>query len=471
MAVPSRKSKKKIEFASTPEMQQKYLGLMLADREFLKEVSGYLQPELFNSSVHGCLFEILSDFHKVSPDAEVTEAVVLEGIARTFPPEEQSFAVDAYKEISADPLPDREFVRSCIRPFVSARVMEDALRLSVDLYEKGRYSEIVELISKAGAFGRSGVESPKTFSAKDLSKMEFKEPQWLVPGILPEGVSLLVGRPKMGKSYLILETAIALSNGGFALGNEGLRCPEKGVLYVSLEDIDRRLQTRIRELAGAEGFSENLHLATSWPKLDQGGLEQLETWLDENPSVEVVVIDTWMRIRGRASKHANAYESDVLLMEPLKTMADRRGISVILVHHSRKASADDPIDEISGSTGLSGSVDGIILLRRDKGGNPSLYVRGRDVEEEEFALERSETGGWTLEGRLEDRLTPEQQQIIDLLKEYKTIRLVEIAARLGKSKTAVSNILSRLVRKGLVVSTRYGGYELKTAHPYLSIVK
>lgn len=472
MTEPTRKSKTKVEFATSKEMQAKYLALMIQDQAFRKEVSGYLQAELFDSTIHRGLFEILKDFSKTSPDSEVTEALMLEGIARRCPEEERSFAVKTYKELSSDPLTDRELVKSCIRPFVVARKMEDALRLSVDLYEKGKFSEIRLLIDDAEEYGRSVTASPiERKSTKGLKMKKFEDPKWLIPTILPEGVSLLAGRPKMGKSYLVLESLIAMSCGGFAFGSKDLQCPKRGVLYISLEDGEKRLQSRIQELAGDAGFNENFYFETEWPKLDKGGLQKLEKWLDDAPEVDVVAIDTWQRIKGETSSKGNAYENDVNLMTPLKAMADKRGISIVLIHHTRKASADDPLDEVSGSTGLTGSVDTILIIRRDKGGNPSLYVRGRDVEQEEYALERSETGGWTLEGKLEDRLTPEQQQVIDVLAEYKTLRLVEIAARIGKSKQAVLSLVSKLIRKGLVISSPYGGYELKKAHPHLAIVK
>ena len=457
------KSKKKPEFVTTPEMQGKIIALMYQDPSFLKEVSGSILPELFDSKIHQVLVEIALDFSKASPGEKVTEAVVLEEMRRKTPEEEHPYVLDTFRAITSDPLTEREYVKDSITPFVQQRKVEDALRLAADAYEHHDYKEIRRLINEAVDYSLEMKGIPtKRKSTKELMMKEFKEPKWLIPGILPEGVSLLVGRPKMGKSYMILESLIAMSCGGYALGNEELRCPKRGVLYISLEDGERRLKSRIRDLAGESGFNDNFCFETEWPKLDQGGAQKLESWLDDNPDVDVVVIDTWQRIKGKTSGKANAYENDVDLMAPLKVMADRRGISVVLVHHSRKASAPDPLDEVSGSTGLTGSVDAILLLRRDKTGNSTLYVRGRDVEENEYALKRSETGGWTLEGKAEDRLTPDQQQIVDLLKARGTLRMMEIAEGIWKTRQATNDIIKRLVNKGVIILAPYGGYMLKS---------
>lgn len=315
------------------------------------------------------------------------------------------------------------------------------------------------IIEQATEYGQKRVEVPRTFTAAELRNMECREPEWIIPKILPEGSALLVGRPKMGKSFFILETCLAMACGGYALGREELQVPQRNVLYISLEDIERRLKKRIAGLNGE--WSANFHMTTSWPKLDQGGLPALEAWLDLHPDVKVVVIDTWGRIKGRTNGRADAYENDVNLMEPLKTMADRRGVSVILVHHARKMSGEDPLDEVSGSTGLTGSVDAILLLRRDNLGRPTLYVRGRDVEEKEYALQREQNGGWTFAGMAEDRLTLDQQTIVDALSESeKPMSSKELAEIIGKSRPATLNILSRLNQKGITLCPSKGVYEL-----------
>jgi hypothetical protein len=309
------------------------------------------------------------------------------------------------------------------------------------------------IISKATEWGTKVVAIPQTFTAAELQNMDCPEPSYLVPGILPEGVSLIAGRPKMGKSFLILEILLAIACGGFVLGREEIKVLKRAVLYITLEDIPRRLKGRIHSLSGDSGWAQNFHMATSCPKFDQGGIDALETWLDLHPDVSVVVIDTWGRIKGRANGKSDAYENDVRLMEPIKCMADKRGVSIILVHHTRKLPGEDPLDEVSGSTGLTGSVDCILLLRRDTSGKPTLYIRGRDVEENELALQREKTGGWTLLGKAEERLTEEQAAAVDALRQAgKPLTSKAIRAVTGQSISACSHMMRKLLQRGIVES-------------------
>jgi AAA domain len=78
-----------------------------------------------------------------------------------------------------------------------------------------------------------------------LDAQVFPPLAYAVPGLVPEGSVLLVGAPKIGKSWLALSIALAAADGGKALG---LDVPKRPVLYAALEDGDRRLQERCRRL-------------------------------------------------------------------------------------------------------------------------------------------------------------------------------------------------------------------------------
>src|SRR5829696_6178420 len=225
---------------------------------------------------------------------------------------------------------------------------------------------------------------PETVSAADLMAAELPPVRWGVRGVLPEGVTLLAGKPKLGKSWLALGICVAVASGGVALGTRQVEWGE--VLYLALEDNRRRLQKRLGKML-REPAPEGLEMATAWPKLDEGGVEALKSWLGEHPEARLVAVDTLAKTRPR-TRGQNVYQEDYAALEELLPLAAEHGVAIVVVHHTRKMAAADPLDEISGSTGLTGGVDGALVLKRDRGrADAYLHVTGRDIEEEqELAL-------------------------------------------------------------------------------------
>ena len=333
-----------------------------------------------------------------------------------------------------------------------------------DLLRQGHRDIIKEMVQNAEAaplheesVSTASKPTRKVFSAADLKGMVFPEPVWLVPHIAPHGTTLLAGKPKIGKSYLALSLAISLAAGGKALGK--IEVEKQGVLYLCLEDRQRRLQDRIAALDTEGSWSENLHLVTEWPRTDQGGLTELRNFLSAHPDVKLVIIDTFAKIKGGQGRSKNSYDLDYAEISGLKSVADGLGISILLVHHLRKLQAQDPFDEISGSTGLTGAVDTAMVLKNDRG-RATLYIRGRDVEEQELALEREPTGGWKLVGPADSvDVSEERHKILQVLKDHDSpISTGDIAKTVGKTVQNVSNLLSKLVKDGLVKKIKYGKY-------------
>ena len=211
---------------------------------------------------------------------------------------------------------------------------------------------------------------PKTLTAAELLDLELPPIRWSVTGLLPEGVTLLAGKPKLGKSWMALGIAIAISTGGVALGTRPVEMGE--VLYMALEDNHRRLRKRLEKLLTGE-TPERLHIATEWPRMDEGGAEALERWLEAHPDARLVVVDILKRVRPRTSPNRSVYEADYEALEAMQRLAAEYEVSILVVHHLRKLGAADPLDEISGSTGLSGGADGVLVLQARSAGVVSLY--------------------------------------------------------------------------------------------------
>lgn len=304
---------------------------------------------------------------------------------------------------------------------------------------------------------------PEILTAADLLAESFPPERWAVPGILPEGVTLLAGKPKTGKSWLALGLCVATTTGGVAFGTKPV---EKGsCLYLALEDNYRRLQKRLKKLLAGGPAPLGLHIATSWPPLDKGGLEKLQDYLIEHPDTRMVVVDVLKKVRPRIAGNRSMYDADYEALEGLVKLAAERGVTIVVVHHLRKLQADDPLDEISGSTGLSGCVDGMLVLKRDRGrAEAYLHVTGRDIEEDkELALEWSpDTAGWYIAGDAADhRMSKERKAIMRVLKEAgEPMTPTEVADVLGnKNANAIKQRLWRMANDGQVIS-RNGRYEI-----------
>ena len=256
--------------------------------------------------------------------------------------------------------------------------------------------------------GRKPEAEPKTksddwrshvFTAASLRTMEFPEVSYVVPGIIPEGLTILAGKPKVGKSWMALDVALGIATGQDVLG--GTHVAEGDVLYCCLEDNQRRLQRRVTKLLSPLGqeWPERLTLATRWRRLDQGGVEDINAWCNSVPTPRLILLDTLAGVRPARQGTDTLYESDYKALCEMHRLAnEREGIAAVALHHTRKMDADDPVDTISGSLGLPGVADTCLILARGPTGT-TLYVRGRDIEEAERAIIfGSANCRWTLLG-------------------------------------------------------------------------
>jgi hypothetical protein len=225
----------------------------------------------------------------------------------------------------------------------------------------------------------------KFASASALLTREFPEQKFAIDGLLAEGVTIFAGRPKLGKSWCALGLAVAVATGGRALGS--LPVSQGDVLYLALEDGERRLQKRLREMLGSNEVPARLAYATEFPRIDDGGLDALNCWLIKYPKTRLIVIDTLKRVRPHERKHGRIYDGDYDAVAPLSGLAIKYGVSIVVIHHTRKMDSNDPLDMISGSTGLTGGADGALVLTRSRGQkNATLHVVGRDFEDRELSL-------------------------------------------------------------------------------------
>ena len=213
----------------------------------------------------------------------------------------------------------------------------------------GTVEQLQELVVSAETF-TPAIDAVESYSgnviiqsAADLLEREFPEPKYAINGLLSEGVTIFAGKPKLGKSWLCLGIAVAIASSGLALGS--VQVQQGDVLYLALEDGERRLQNRLETVLRNDTLPRRLFYATTFPLLDEGGLEAIEEWLKAHPDARLVVIDTLKRVRPRQrASSSRLYDVDYESIAPLADLSKKYGVSILVVHHSRKLDSDDPLD-------------------------------------------------------------------------------------------------------------------------------
>ena len=236
--------------------------------------------------------------------------------------------------------------------------------------------------------GKTNKQKPKTFVTIDgntLMSQTYEPLRYSIEKILPHGLFIMAGSGKIGKSWLALDIGTAVATGG-RLWEFGAERGE--VLYLALEDNYARLQARLKIMETENIDISRLHITTTALGISSGLLEQTENFLTQHPETRLIVIDTLERIRdGGFDK--TMYSYDYRDMTALREITNKHKLTLLLVHHTRKASDADPLNTLSGSTGLVGAADGVLVLEKEtrEGNRAKLTIANRDTEGFSFDIE------------------------------------------------------------------------------------
>lgn len=250
-----------------------------------------------------------------------------------------------------------------------------------------------------------------TIDADTLLSTTLPPTRFIIDRLLPQGLHILAGAPKVGKSWLALWLCLQVAQGTSVWDFPTHRGT---VLYLCLEDSLTRIQSRLFQIT--DDAPEALHFATLAAGIGEGLEEQLTNFLTQHPDTSLVVIDTLQRIR-TGSDSGNPYANDYRDISVLKALADKHHIAILLIHHLRKMNDDDPMNMISGTTGISGATDSNFVLkeRRRGSGEATLYCTGRDIEYRELPLVFDKSGyTWRLTEPVEGERTSIDPEAISL---------------------------------------------------------
>ena len=251
-------------------------------------------------------------------------------------------------------------------------------------------------------------------SATQLHQNEYPQLKYLVDGLVPEGTTILAAAPKSGKSWFVLDLGLKVAANGLFLGRE---TTQSAVLYLALEDSERRLKERMEKILKRDDVPEKMFFLTDIPNIDNGFMDKLEKLLTNHPDIKLVIVDTFQKIRGKATSKEQIYQYDYREMGLLKKFADRRGISLLFVHHTRKMKdKDDPNNMISGSNGISGAVDTILVMTKENRSESEtqLHISGRDVNQATLLISFDQDNfEWKCEGDFEAIIAAREQEQFD----------------------------------------------------------
>ena len=327
--------------------------------------------------------------------------------------------------------------------------------------------------------------------AEVIAKEEFKPIDWLVENIIAPGLTIIAGKSKIGKSWLVLHLSYCIEKGEEFLGR---KCAKGDVLHYSLEDGKRRIKTRWEKMCiqPDQTYYQFRDRKPKIPILTMGLEEEIEDWANNIPNPKMVVIDVYVKVKKTISKSLNAYENDNYNLQNLQTLAIKYNIGIVLVHHTKKGSENDVFDEINGSAGIQSNMDSMIVLAssRKAGKNSVFHCIPKDAEQLEFEVGMNEQMIWEDKGPVgSTSLTMLQERIVKVVNELyagnpalgddaeesgtpvkaKDIierikaddELTEKSGRKGKpfTKEDINKNLERLFTKGHILKTRRGEYQ------------
>lgn len=297
-----------------------------------------------------------------------------------------------------------------------------------------------------------GDTAPRSISVSTVMGKKYKPIKWAVEGIIPEGLTVLAGRPKFGKSWMMLGLGYAIATGTPAW--EYGQTQKGNVYYLALEDSERRIQDRIKSMEGYfDIYPKNFHIFTDFPKLGQGFTEEMNRLLDADGNIGCIMIDTLQKIRPYSgSGKKNLYQSEYEDFEMLQKIAIGRGVPIVAVHHTRKRATKgellNPMDEISGSSGIQGVADTLIVCTRD-GNKGMMYVTGREVDEENYPMEFVRLNmTWKISAPETKQIDIGPMMLSDWFRTHETITAKEAAEVFGVSLRTAKRKLKDLSDEG-----------------------
>jgi hypothetical protein len=381
------------------ETESQYLGALLeaADRG---ELDTALSADDFTHPHYKKLFPLILKQHRegITPTIITLSHELPENIDLTASIT-NNYAYGAFK-----------YYENIILEASKKRIFVTRLKLALEDVDKGTDPDtVIKNLLPALSAVTNAKNDGKIKTAAELLNTNFPPIKWIVPNLIGEGVTMINGAPKIGKSWFVLNLSIAAAVGGRFLGS--IQTTKTETLYLALEDTERRLNSRLKTLGAVP--TDNLKIATQW----HDGYIGLENYLNKKKETGLVIIDTLARFAN--IEDMNDYSMTTAATARFKRIADDLGIAIVVIHHAKKTGNSnnknmDWTEKALGSTGLTGGTDSTILIDRDRGeetkNTATLYATGRDTGDIKRNLKLDlKCGGWVTMDKTEEQSSDDSE--------------------------------------------------------------
>lgn len=445
------------------DAERAVLGSCLLEREAILVVRNQVGADEFYLEKHAMVYEaILACVADRRPPDLVTVAAELRRLDRFDLVGGMFFLTELLSETptAVHAIHYAKIVRRTAR---QRRLIELGAQITAAAYNEGLDpDEVIEEAELRLNLERAAASSPDDWEGlmedgRDIWKMQFEPRPFIIEGLFPAGITLLHGLPKTRKSWLAMNLCYAVAAGGKALGH--LQAQQGEALYLNLEMDRELLNERLRVMFPNEQPPAGVKFFYEWPLMDNGLFTRLENYLQARPYTRLIVVDTLVRVLPDVDGR-EGYRSDARMLEAWTKFNANRGLAVVLIHHSRKASGGgDPIQSLSGSTAYGGSVDSALELLIPNQNNLSKGVinrRGRRLRDDSklHLTWDVHIGSWRINTRASE-ITPERRAVLDALEDLGGQATPQkVATMLDRPAPSVRRLLKEMEHAGQLISAQ-----------------
>jgi hypothetical protein len=446
--------------------EQAVLGSCLLDRDAVLFIQQWFRSEYFMLEKHAWVWEAIlaSTLRGVPPDP-TTVADELQRRERLQPIGGYLFLQDLMDAVPTA-VHVEYYARIVERTATLRRLIEAGGQISALGYDQR--GDVEDIFSQArAALDRLDQERtrshPRVGRVCDLMQEQLPAIEWIIPGLISQGFGYLAAAPGAGKTWMLLQWALAISSGGYVFGH--IKVNSGPVLFLALEDTKASLQERIRML-GHERIPDIFYYSTmeaGWAPLDDGGLQQLENAiLATRPAL--VVIDTLTSVSPNSKPGGNPYRAEYQSYVPVRELAEEYSCAIIGAWHFAKGSRNSVMEQTSGTMGLPAvSVNRIGLVREPDSSEARIKSHSKRGKEADWALSFDmTTGQWAYQGETKEHQMSEQRKaVLAALEESGTMPFKDLLDITEMDYNALLQLIQRLKKDGIIESAGKGLYRVK----------